>query len=159
MLTVQEGFDKPYLYKSKAYWRSDTATIEVDRVELTRLILEGKNTSYEELPAQNQDLSFNILDKLLHDTLGIEKVSKDILTTLMLYDKKSGYNIAAELLADHNSFSGIDSVRFGDSISVILDRESYEYESILSQYYDVIGMFKSIISLKKSKELLENQKN
>ena len=29
-LTVQSGLQKPYLYKSKAYKRNDTATIEVD---------------------------------------------------------------------------------------------------------------------------------
>ena len=48
-LTVQSGLQKPYLYKSKAYKRNDTATIEVDTLELSRLILEGKNISSEEL--------------------------------------------------------------------------------------------------------------
>ena len=41
-LTVKSGLQKPYLYKSKAYKRNDTATIEVDILELSRLILEGK---------------------------------------------------------------------------------------------------------------------
>lgn len=41
-LTVKGGRYKPYLYKSKAYKRNDTATIEVDSLELTRLILIGK---------------------------------------------------------------------------------------------------------------------
>ena len=40
-LEVKEGIYKPYYYKSKAYKRNDTATIEVDRLELNRLILEG----------------------------------------------------------------------------------------------------------------------
>ena len=40
-LTVREGLHKPYLYKAKAYRRNDSATIEADRTELTRLILEG----------------------------------------------------------------------------------------------------------------------
>ena len=38
-LTVKSGLQKPYLYKSKAYKRNDTATIEVDVLELSRLIL------------------------------------------------------------------------------------------------------------------------
>ena len=38
-LTVKSGLQKPYLYKSKAYKRNDTATIEVDILELSRLIL------------------------------------------------------------------------------------------------------------------------
>ena len=40
-LEVKEGIYKPYYYKSKAYKRNDTATIEVDHLELNRLILEG----------------------------------------------------------------------------------------------------------------------
>ena len=42
-VAVKSGIQKPYLYKSKAYKRNDTATIEVDTLELSRLILEGKN--------------------------------------------------------------------------------------------------------------------
>ena len=30
-LTVKSGLQKPYLYKSNAYKRNDTATIEVDK--------------------------------------------------------------------------------------------------------------------------------
>ncbi len=40
-LSIMEGLHKPYFYKSKAYRRNDTSTVEVDRLELTRLILEG----------------------------------------------------------------------------------------------------------------------
>ena len=42
-LIVKSGLQKPYLYKSKAYKRNDTATIEVDTLEFSRLILDGKN--------------------------------------------------------------------------------------------------------------------
>ena len=52
VLTVHEGRYKPYLYKGKAYRRSDTATIEVDQLELKRLTLEGSNMYYEELPCK-----------------------------------------------------------------------------------------------------------
>ena len=34
-LVVKSGVHKPYLYKSKAYKRNDTATIEVDTLELS----------------------------------------------------------------------------------------------------------------------------
>ena len=57
-LEIIGGLNKPYLYHSKAYKRNDTATIEVDTLELTRLILAGKNTSFEELPYSDQNLSF-----------------------------------------------------------------------------------------------------
>ncbi len=51
-LTVKSGLHKPYLYKSKAFKRNDTATIEVDALEFSRLILDGKNIRFEELPCQ-----------------------------------------------------------------------------------------------------------
>lgn len=60
-LTVKSGIQKPYLYRSKAYKRNDTATIEVDALELSRLILEGKKIRCEELPCKDQELSFEVL--------------------------------------------------------------------------------------------------
>ena len=57
-LTIKSGLQKPYLYKSKAYKRNDTATIEVDTLEFSRLILEGKNIRFEELTCKDQALSF-----------------------------------------------------------------------------------------------------
>ena len=62
-LTVKSGVQKPYLYKSKAYKRNDTATIEVDTLEFSRLILEGKNIIFEELPCREQELSFEVLHR------------------------------------------------------------------------------------------------
>lgn len=56
-LTVKGGVQKPYLYKSKAYKRNDTATIEVDTLEFSRLILEGKNIRFEELPCKDANVN------------------------------------------------------------------------------------------------------
>ena len=70
LLTVKSGMHKPYLYKSKAYKRNDTATIEVDALELSRLILEGKNARFEELSCEEQQLSFEILHRKLKEKIG-----------------------------------------------------------------------------------------
>lgn len=140
-LTVNEGIHKPYLYKSRAYIRNDSATIETDRTELTRLILEGENSSYEELKSKNQNLTFLTLEKKLKENLNIESVSCDTLKTLELYSDRNGYNIAAELLSDKNSFPGIDSARFGENINIIMDRETFSKESVLSQYEKIINKF------------------
>ena len=119
ILTVREGRYKPYFYKGKAYKRSDTATIEIGRLELTRLILEGQNLDYESLPAHTQQLSFNLLEKKLIEILHIEKPNRDIMKTLDLYSDKEGYNRTAELLADQNDFPGITIIRFGNSVDEI----------------------------------------
>lgn len=133
-LTVNIGLQKPYLYKSKAYKRNDSATIEVDRIELTRLILEGQNMNYEELPSKVKNLQFTVLEEKLKEHLKIEHISVDILKTLQLYTDKEGYNNAGEIIADNNNAPGIDIVRFGNSISIILDRINCSGKSILEQY-------------------------
>ena len=71
-LTVKSGVHKPYLYKSKAYKRNDTATIEVDTLEFSRLILEGKNIRFEELPYKEQDLTFEVLQQKLKESIQIK---------------------------------------------------------------------------------------
>ena len=141
-LTVKEGLHKPYFYKSKAYKRNGTSTIEVDNLELTRLILIGKNLAYENLKSKKQNLTFKTLEKNLKEIVGIKTINKDILKTLELYSDDEGYNIASEILADNNTFSGLDIVRFGKNIDIILDREDIERVSVLTQYEKALDMFK-----------------
>ena len=141
-LTVEAGPAKPYTYKSKAYRRNDTATIEADELELSRLILQGRNIYYEELPADTQELSFLELERRAKQEIGIKSLNKDILKTLNLYHDGEGYNHAAELLADHNHFSGIDVARFGEDISIILKRAALEKESILSELEKAVELYR-----------------
>ena len=141
-LTVEAGPAKPYTYKSKAYRRNDTATIEVDELELSRLILQGRNIYYEELPADTQELSFLELERRAKQEIGIKSLNKDILKTLNLYHDGEGYNHAAELLADHNHFSGIDVARFGEDISIILKRAALEKESILYELEKAVELYR-----------------
>ena len=148
-LTVQEGLHKPYFYKNKAYKRNDSSTIEVDRLELTRLVLEGQNLSYEELKANEQNLTFHILEDKLKQVLSIQQLNVDVLKTLELYSDANGYNNAAAILSDTNHFSGIDIVRFGDSINIMLDRETYNHQSILSQFDLSLEMFRKYYQYEK----------
>ena len=141
-LTVKSGLQKPYLYKSKAYKRNDTATIEVDTLEFSRLVLDGKNIRFEELPCKDQELSFEILHYKLKETVRIENFNKDTLKTLNLYDDVNGFNNAAGLLADKNHFPGIDIVKFGENISIIQKRSTFENVSVLEVYEKAIEVFR-----------------
>ena len=141
-LTVKSGVQKPYLYKSKAYKRNDTATIEVDTLEFSRLILEGKNIRFEELSCKDQDLSFEVLHRKLKECIQIEIFNQDTLKTLNLYDNVNGYNNAAGLLADKNRFPGIDIVKFGENISIIQKRSTIENISVLDVYEKSIEVFR-----------------
>lgn len=141
-LTVKSGLYKPYLYKSKAYKRNDTSTIEVDTLEFSRLILEGKNIRFEELPCKEQALSFEALQRKLKDRIQIETFNQDTLKTLNLYDDINGYNNAAGLLADKNHFPGIDIVKFGENISIIQKRITFENTSVLDVYENAVAVFR-----------------
>ena len=140
-LTVFEGRDKPYRSKGKAYIRNDSATVEVDRFEYGRLALEGSNQTFDALGSSRQDLRFSFLEGKLTEKLGISKLTPDILRTLRLLEK-GGYTNAAAILADENGFPGVDSVRFGDTEDVILDRETHAGISALAQADRAVGMFR-----------------
>lgn len=130
-LKVAPGRAKPYYYRSKAYKRNDASTIEVDETELTRLLLEGKNTAFEELPSERQGLGFNALGKAMKEELGLEEFNRDTLRTLNLLSREGEYNNAAALLADDNDFPGVDIAQFGESIDTILRRVTCEGSSVL----------------------------
>lgn len=141
-LTIKSGLQKPYLYKSKAYRRNDTATIEVDTLEFSRLVLDGKNISFEELPCKDQELSFEILHRKLKENIQIQTFNQDTLKTLNLYNNINGFNNAAGILADKNHFSGIDIVKFGENISIIQKRSTFENTSALDVYEKAIDVFR-----------------
>lgn len=142
ILTVKSGQGKPYTYKSKAYKRNDASTIEVDELELIRLILQGKNLNYEELPAENQDLNFSNFEVMAKREIGIKELSEDVLKSLNLFNISEGYNRAAALLADENDFPGIDLARFGDSINTILKRATFEKKSVLCELEQAVEVFR-----------------
>lgn len=148
-LTVNEGMYKPYLYRNKAYKRNDSSSVEVDRVEFNRLVLEGMNQTFEEQISSKQDLTFDVLEKTLIKELKIEKLTVDILKTLDLVNFKGQYNNAAALLADTNQFSGIDIVKFGKTISEIRDRRTIEKTSILTQFSEAINMYRQYYQYEK----------
>lgn len=141
-LNVTPGRFKPYLYKGKAYKRNGTSTVEVDRIEMTRLILDGQNLSFDELESSSTNLEFNELESKLINITKVTALSSDVKKTLQLYTNDMKYNNAAELLADHNRFPGIDIVKFGDTINIINDRELIDRSSILIQYDKAIQIYK-----------------
>ena len=132
-LTVNEGIFKPYLYRGKAYRRSGTSTVEVDQIELKRLILLGENLYFEQLPIDDKDLSFQYLFSELREKLAIGDCTKDVLKTLGLLNTDDKYNNAAALLSDKNTFPGIDIIKFGSTINDIMYRDTINNVSVLEQ--------------------------
>lgn len=141
-LKVFEGKYKPYVYKGKAYRRSGTSSVEVDMIELRRLALEGSNLFYDQLACAESNLSFSYLEKKLHHVLDISTLDIDILRSLGFYTKDMKYNNAAALFADRNTFPGVDIVRFGETINVILERETIGNTSLLEQYDTALDRYR-----------------
>ena len=141
-LIVEKGKDTPYLYKGKAYIRNDSSTIEVGQIELKRLTMQGMNTTFDRIPSYEQELSFHILEEECQKKLGIEQLTRDNLITLGLLDKSIGYTNAGALLADVNEFYGIDIARFGATIDIILNRYTFEKQSILKTYQEAVRVYR-----------------
>lgn len=152
-LFVYKGEYQPYLYKGKAYRRSDTASIEVDQIELRRLILQGSHLYFEDLSCGINNLQFNNLESKLKEKLGIANLSKDILRTLGFFTNTGEYNNAAAMFADENRFYGIDLARFGDSIDEIMERETVTGKSVLKQYDKAVEWFKRYYQYEKISEI------
>lgn len=141
-LIVKPGTHQPYLYNGKAYKRNDTSTIEVDDIELRRLVLAGEHLTFESQPAKQNELHFALLEQELINQLGIKRFDNDLLKTLNLYSDDCGYNNAAAILSDNNSFPGIDVAKFGDTISVIQKRVTVENKSILAAFHKAMIIYR-----------------
>lgn len=152
-LEVNEGKYKPYLYKGKAYRRSDTANIEVDQVELKRLTLEGNNLYYEGLASNIVNPTFLTLEEKLIEKLQISHITNDTLRTLGFYTKDNKLNVAGALFADKNEYAGIDIAKFGITIDEICDRERLVNMSILKQYDQAVVMYKRYYQYEQIKKI------
>lgn len=75
--------------------------------------------NYEELSSESQELEFNYLTEKLKQHIQIESFNNDTLKTLNLFSEKNGYNNAANILSDNNTFPSIDIAIFGDTINII----------------------------------------
>lgn len=140
-LTVHEGPDKPYLSSGRAYRRTDTSTVEVSRLEHSRLVLTGEHVSFDALVAKEQDLAFGHLEKELVSKLGLKPLDQNSLISLELMTPSGEYCNAAALLADSNHFPGIDIARFGESINIINARHTFEHMSVLEQMQRTLEVF------------------
>lgn len=96
------GVDKPYLCRGKAYKRHDSAVVEVGRLEYNRLVLEGFNRNFEDLPAASQDLTLRVLEDKMFGVLNIgaderrvlDALSDNRVLTRVEIEEATGYNTA-----------------------------------------------------------------
>ncbi len=150
LIKVYKGDHTPYLYKHKAYKRTDTSSVVVDRHAYEELILQGRNTSFEELVTSEQTLGFKDLEQRLKREIGIGTLSEDLLITLRL--KTAGkYNHAAVLLSDENPMESakIQLIAYGDnSVLSIKDRQTLEKLSLMKQYDECMHFYRKHLNIR-----------
>lgn len=111
---------------------------------MKRLILKTLHLTFDALKSVQdlKDSSFSKLETALQEKVGISSLTNDTLKTLGLVSLEGELMNAGALLADINSFPGVDMARFGKNISEILDRETLAGMSILDQYDKAVSTFK-----------------
>lgn len=142
-LTVSPGEQKPYFYRVKAYKRNDTATVETDRLELGRLVLEGQGLCFDELKAESGDLRFTVLEAAMRKSPGITALTDDVLKSAGLILPEQGFSRGAEILSDSNRYPGIAAVRFGDTENIIRKRLTAEHRSVISEISEITDLFQT----------------
>ena len=149
LVRVFKGDHTPYLHKQKTYRRTDTSTVTVDRFAYEELILQGRNSSFEELVAAVQALSFQELEKKLKKEIGIHTLTEDLLITLRL--KREGrYNHAAALLSDDNPMESakIQLIAYHDNtVMSIKDRQILDKISLLKQYDECMLFYRKHLNV------------
>lgn len=96
--------------------------------------------TFDEQISAEQNLSFHRLTMELEQKMGII-TDKGALVALELESVNGEFNNAAALLADKNTFPGVDIARFGESTNTILYRVTEEHESVLEQMDNALRVF------------------
>ena len=149
IISVYKGDNTPYTVNNKAYKRSDTATVQVDKFLYQNLILAGKNKGFDGLTSSVQDLYFNYLESKMRKILGINSLSEDLLISLGLIENRK-YNNAAALFSDDNPVdsSVIQMIAYNDrTVLGIKDRVESKNTSILKQFDECLDFYKKHINI------------
>lgn len=148
VLSVYKGEFTPYTYRNKSYKRSDSSTVEIKRNEYQKLILAGRNLTFETSSSSNGEMTFLGLEKQLKIHTGLLNVDRNILITLELL-KNEQFNNGASLLSDQNKIqcSVINLIKYeNNNTSIILERNRVVNCSIIEQFTKAIKFYQQNIS-------------
>ena len=149
ILNVFKGEHTPYYCSGKAYKRNDTSTVQVDRIALAELIMNGRNICFDELESETEDLTFNFLLSRLKKAIGVTQINEDLLRTLML-KKHNRYTNAAVLFSDFNPMksSMINLIAYEDhSVNRIVDRDILVGISVIEQFEQCMLFYKKHLNI------------
>lgn len=148
IITVYKGDHTPYTVNQKAYKRSESSSVQVDRFAYEELILAGRNQSFGVLYSSFQELEFTTLELKLKKLLNISSLSQDLLITLGL-KVKGKYNNAATLISDNNpvNSSTLRLIAYRDNtVKEIKDNQTVSNVSLLTQFDICMDFYKKHIN-------------
>lgn len=149
VISVYKGDNTPYTVNNKAYKRSDTATVQVDKFLYQNLILAGRNKGFDGLISSVQELYFNYLESKMRKILGINSLSEDLLISLSLMENRK-YNNAAALFSDDNPVDSsiIQMIAYNDTTVLgIKDKVESKNTSILKQFDECLDFYRKHINI------------
>lgn len=141
ILKVQEGKDKPYYYGQTAYERKGASSIPMQMYRLEQMILNRDKRSYDTLPAPEEPYTFEKMSDEAIPKFGLEQFGKDARRTLGLENRNGQVTIAGALLADENSYPGIDLVAVNGE-DLFGERVRIRNTSILNQLEESMTVFR-----------------
>lgn len=139
-LTVYKGDERPYYWKQTAYIRKGTSSVPMSSKALEDLILNRDNRSYDTLPAPSRDYSFSILADEAKEKLGLDHFGSDSQKSLGIKDLAGHVTVAGALLADENSYPGIDMVVM-ENEDLYGERKQAKGISVLQQLSEAMDFF------------------
>lgn len=148
VISVYKGDNTPYTVNNKAYKRSDTATVQVDKFLHQNLILAGRNKGFDGLISSVQELYFNYLESKMRKILGINSLSEDLLISSLMENRK--YNNAAALFSDDNPVDSsiIQMIAYNDTTVLgIKDKVESKNTSILKQFDECLDFYRKHINI------------
>lgn len=156
VIKVDSGNKKPYYLKSKGlkpsgvYIRYGRNVSQASQEEISRMIRERDNISYESLISKHQDLTFNAL-KLKFEEKGLDFSEFKMVTSGFIDSKTNQYTNLAFWFSDQYDVATKMAVYQGLDRSVFRTKKQYE-GSIIRQidnaleYYDLCNEVRIIIN-------------
>lgn len=162
VIEIESGKGKPYYLKSKGlkpsgvYVRYGRNKSQATQEEISRMVRERDNISYESLISRNQDLTFHVL-KLKFDEKGLDFNEFKMITSGFIDSKTNEYTNLAFWFSDQYDVATKMAVYQGLDRSVFRTKKQYE-GSIFRQidnaleYYDLCNEVRVIINGKPMRE-------
>ena len=137
-----QGNQSPYSAYGKYYMRSADEDREISPDTLRNVMLSTSD-SLVKIESNNQVLSFNQL-KMLYANAGLTLNEETYKHNLNLLTQDGKYNLMANMLADHNSFS-IKVAKFkGTNKTELIARNEYGYKCLLVAIKQVLDYAEAI---------------